>query len=287
MAGILEVLDLARQVRKGTGFELDIEAGGTGNIYGESRGTRQLVTARPGVLQYAPVKAYFYSTNADNVVIAPITAGTDRILGIVLDTPAGDNAQVEMMTSGMCHALVNGAIASGDPLYASSAGRLKSTITSSPPIAYALEANASGDATIWVYVSPHIAVAQLQTQLLTIPFVMDNGGIALTTGLKGAIGPFDFPFTIERWSLLGDQSGSIVVDIYKTTYTAYDPTTHPAVADTITAAAKPTISSAKKAQSSTLTGWTTSVAVDDILAFNIDSIANLQRVTLALKVRRT
>jgi hypothetical protein len=82
---------------------------------------------------------------------------------------------------------------------------------------------------------------------------------------------------------LADQSGSIVVDIWKDTYANYPPT----VADTITASAKPTISSATKGQSSTLTGWTTTIAAGDILAFNVDSITTCQRVTLSLKVTRS
>ena len=116
----------------------------------------------------------------------------------------------------------------------------------------------------------------------TINFVIDGGGVAITTGLKGDI-VFDFACTINQWTLLADQSGSIVVDIWKDTYANYPPV----VGDSITASAKPTISSATKGQSSTLTGWTTSIAAGDIVRFNVDSITTCQRVTLAIKVTLT
>lgn len=118
--------------------------------------------------------------------------------------------------------------------------------------------------------------------LVGLEFIIDGGGSAITTGIKGDL---EIPFncTIERVTLLADQSGSIVIDIWKDTYANFPPT----VADTITAAAKPTISTATKAQDSTLTDWTTTIAEGNILRFNVDSITTITRVTLSLKVRKT
>ena len=82
---------------------------------------------------------------------------------------------------------------------------------------------------------------------------------------------------------LADQTGSIVVDIWKDTYANFPPTD----ADSITASAPPTISTATKAQDATLTGWTTSIAAGDILRFNVDSVTSIQRVTLSLKVTKS
>ncbi len=83
--------------------------------------------------------------------------------------------------------------------------------------------------------------------------------------------------------MLADQSGSIVVDIWKDAYANYPPV----VGDSITASAKPTITTAVKSQDSTLTGWTTSVSAGDTLRFNVDSITTCQRVTLSLRVTKT
>lgn len=83
--------------------------------------------------------------------------------------------------------------------------------------------------------------------------------------------------------MLADQSGSIVVDIWKDTYANFPPDN----ADSITAAAPPTISGAQKSQDATLTGWTTAIAAGDILAFNVDSCATITRVTISLKVEKS
>ena len=104
----------------------------------------------------------------------------------------------------------------------------------------------------------------------TILFVIDGGGSAITTGIKGDI-EVPFACTITRATLLADQTGSIVVNIWKDTYANYPPT----VADKITASAPPTISSAINSQDSTLTGWTTSIAAGDTLRFNVDSAATI------------
>jgi hypothetical protein len=116
----------------------------------------------------------------------------------------------------------------------------------------------------------------------TLVFVIDGGGATITTGVKGDI-TVDFPCTINQWTLLADQSGSIVVDLWKDTYANFPPV----VGDVITASAKPTITTATKGQSSTLTGWTTAIAAGDVIRFNVNSVTSIQRVTVALKVTRT
>lgn len=115
-----------------------------------------------------------------------------------------------------------------------------------------------------------------------ITYVIDGGGSTITTGVKGDL-YVPFACTIDDWTLLGDQSGSIVVNVWKDTLANYPPTN----ADKITASAPPTIASATHAHSATLTGWTTAIAAGDTLRFNVDSITTLTRVTIALKVTKT
>jgi hypothetical protein len=112
-----------------------------------------------------------------------------------------------------------------------------------------------------------------------ITFIIDGGGSAITTGRKGAIHLFDLPasFTITGVSILADQTGSIVIDILKNTYTAYD-----SGETSICASAKPTISSAVKSKDTTLTGWTTTLANDDTLEYNVDSVTSITRATITL-----
>lgn len=117
-----------------------------------------------------------------------------------------------------------------------------------------------------------------------IVVVIDGGGSTITTGLKGYIGPVPFDGTITQANLLADQSGSIIVDVWKCTYSQFDAgSTHPVSGDKITASAPPTISTATKSQDSTLTGWTTSFASADVFAFSVTSVTSVQRVTLSLK----
>lgn len=122
-----------------------------------------------------------------------------------------------------------------------------------------------------------VAVAGAKTR--SIAFSIDGGGSALTTGVKADV-YVPYACTITAVTLLADQSGSVVVDIWKDTYANYPPT----VADTITAAAKPTLSAATKSQDTTLTGWTKTIAAGDTLRFNIDSISTITRLVLTLTV---
>lgn len=113
--------------------------------------------------------------------------------------------------------------------------------------------------------------------LRTITFIVDGGGATPSTGVAGDLW-IPFACTINQVVMLADQSGSIVVDIKKSAYSAYPPT------GSICAAAKPTISAATKSSDATLSGWTTSIAAGDCLRFNVDSVTSITRVTLALKV---
>ncbi len=110
-----------------------------------------------------------------------------------------------------------------------------------------------------------------------------DGSTTITTGVKGFV-MVPFAGTITKATLLSTDgsatSCSIVLDIWKDSYANYQPT----IADTITASAKPTLSSATKAEDATLTGWTTSIAAGAIFGFNVDSVTACTRVTLILTV---
>ena len=84
--------------------------------------------------------------------------------------------------------------------------------------------------------------------------------------------------TINSWTIIADQSGSIVIDIWKTSYSGAPPT----ISNTITGSALPTITSAAKNQSSTLSGWTTSVSAGDVIRFNVNSVTTITKVTLSI-----
>lgn len=129
-----------------------------------------------------------------------------------------------------------------------------------------------------------LPTARLSTNIktLTITFIIDGGGSAITTGEKGHL-EIPFACTITGWTILADQSGSIVVDVWKDTYALFPPT----VGDTIAGTEKPTLATAQKNQDLDLTTWTTAIAAGDVLAFYVESITTVERVTISLKVVKT
>lgn len=116
-------------------------------------------------------------------------------------------------------------------------------------------------------------------KLKTIVFIFDGGGSVIATGVHGDI-PIHFNGTIQSAELYADQSGSIEIDVWKDVKANFPPTD----ADSITAAAPPTLSSDDFSEDSTLTGWATALSAGDVLRFNVDSVTTIQHATLALKV---
>jgi hypothetical protein len=115
-----------------------------------------------------------------------------------------------------------------------------------------------------------------------LQLIIDGGGSAITTGIKGDL-LVPYNCTVLGWDILADTSGSIVVDVWKDTYANFPPT----VADTIAGTEKPTLSSATKNQDTALSSWTTALTRNDILRFNVDSASTVTRVTLSLRIKRT
>lgn len=116
--------------------------------------------------------------------------------------------------------------------------------------------------------------------------IIDGGGAVITTGVKKYV---EVPFHcyLEEVALEADRAGDIVIDIWKCAYDGFDAgSTHPVDGDSITASTPPTISAGTKVKDTTLTGWTREFDEGDILAFNVDSCATIQRLTIAMKVTR-
>jgi hypothetical protein len=115
----------------------------------------------------------------------------------------------------------------------------------------------------------------------TLNVIINGNGAIISTGVKLDV-VIDFACTIKSATTLADQTGDIVVNIWKDTYANFPPT----VADKITASAPPTISGGTKAQDMTLMGWTTAIAAGDVLRFNVDSCSAIRRATVAMKLER-
>ena len=115
-----------------------------------------------------------------------------------------------------------------------------------------------------------------------IALTIGDGSNTITSGIVTWI---EVPFncTLLKNTMLADQTGSIVLDIWKDVYNNFPPT----VADTITASAKPTISSGIKSKDETLTGWTTSITSGDILLFKVDSCSDIKKLVFVLTLEKT
>jgi hypothetical protein len=127
------------------------------------------------------------------------------------------------------------------------------------------------------------------SSIANVPFTLswlvnDGTATAIATGVKPGDVSLHYAYTITGWEILADVSGAIEFDIWKDTYGNYPPT----VADTIVASAPPKITaSATKAQSNTLTGWTTSVGATSTLRINVNSCTTITSATLILFCTRT
>lgn len=84
--------------------------------------------------------------------------------------------------------------------------------------------------------------------------------------------------TIKGVTLLGDVTGSCVVDIWKSTFASFPPTN----VNSICSGAKPTIVSGVKFRDTTLTGWSTGVLSGDILRVNLDSVSGFTRLSICV-----
>jgi len=109
---------------------------------------------------------------------------------------------------------------------------------------------------------------------------IDGAGSAILPGSKGYV-RVPYPCNIKGWTILGDQAGSIVVDVKKCAYAGFP------VTASIAGAEKPTLVAAQKGQLLTLTLWTIALLAGDIIEFVVDSATTVTRVNLAVHVEKT
>ena len=95
-------------------------------------------------------------------------------------------------------------------------------------------------------------------------FIINGNGGVISAGASGTKA-VPFAGTVTGWYAYSNVSGSIVVDIKKSDYAGYD--TFASIAGT----EKPTISSGVKANDTSLTTWTATVAQGDLLRAVVDS----------------
>jgi hypothetical protein len=138
-------------------------------------------------------------------------------------------------------------------------------------------------ATLGLEVGVDVQAFNAGTHKTVLNYMIDGAGSEIADGAKGVVRLPDWAGTINRVTLLADQSGSIVVDIWKDAYANYPPDN----ADSITSATPPTISGAIKSEDATLSSWTTSFSAGDILRFNVDSCTTITWCVVSIYVTRS
>lgn len=124
------------------------------------------------------------------------------------------------------------------------------------------------------------------SNVIGLEFIIDGGaGGVLTVGPHGYL-QVPFNCLINQVNLLADQTGSVVVDIWKSSFANFNPPSHPAIGDSITGSSKPTITAGTSYQDTVLSGWTTGITAGDVLGYTINSASVIQRLTISLKVTK-
>jgi len=114
---------------------------------------------------------------------------------------------------------------------------------------------------------------------IDLEFVIDGGGIAITTGQKRSL-HIPNPGIIFGWRVIADQVGSIVVDFLRANAAI------PSVS-MIGGGNKPTLTAAQFAGFVATSGWTsTAVAGDDWITPNVVSDTTITGVTVVLSMSR-
>lgn len=105
----------------------------------------------------------------------------------------------------------------------------------------------------------------------------DTTGSALTSG---SVVYFTVPYacTISAWNISVD-AGTVTFDIWKIATGSAVPT----VSNTITASAKPALSSGTSLHSTSMSGWTTSVTANDIFGIQLNTVATAKFAELDIQ----
>lgn len=111
-----------------------------------------------------------------------------------------------------------------------------------------------------------------------VSFTVDGGGNVITSGNKSTVISIKSG-TITGWTIQGDVSGTVTVDVYKQAYSSAGiPNT------SITGSVQPSVTTAFSNKGTTLTGWTTAISQFDQLTLNVSAsgLANFTRINVVI-----
>jgi len=127
----------------------------------------------------------------------------------------------------------------------------------------------------------HITAGSVVNIYDSLSFIIGDGATAITTGSKGCL-EVPFNFRLGSWRVVGDISGCIVVDVWKSTYAGFPPTINNTISGSNTTI---TITGSQKAENTTLLGWSaSSISMNrgDWLSYVVTSASSMTRATVSL-----
>lgn len=247
----------------------------------EKKSTRRLMNLSGVNIDWGDVVVLGQASNSTFITNATLNFSSGW-MGVA-QQPIASNTRGSVLLAGYTPVVNVGSnsTARGNFLYGSNMARRAygSNVRTTGAFGQVLSTGVAPDAIIWSTTDPTPDFTQL---LGTLVFSFGDGSAVISTGQKGHI-RWPFAGTLVRNTVMADQSGSIVIDIWRDSYANFPPTG----ADSITASAKPTLSAAQKSVDTTLSGWNKTFSEGDIYAFNVDSAATVTRVALELKYQRT
>jgi flagellar basal body rod protein FlgC len=116
-------------------------------------------------------------------------------------------------------------------------------------------------------------------------FIIDGAGSVIASGSQGHI---EIPYNASAisWDLTSNISGSLSVDVRRSTYATWTGSTFISGNQSIVGTEKPTITNGFKGQDTSLTTWS-GINAGDILNFHVDQTPTLiTRATLSIKLRK-
>ena len=125
-----------------------------------------------------------------------------------------------------------------------------------------------------------------RSRVANLTFILDGGsGAALTTGLK-IWQEIPFPCSIEKIKVEADQSGSMVLNLYRLSEAERIAGVTASSSYSICAQSQPTLTSVQRITDTTLSGWDTYLRAEDWLYVNIDSVSSISKAAVSLTLRR-
>tara|TARA_B100000287_G_scaffold416259_1_gene450717 strand:- start:10015 stop:10698 length:684 start_codon:yes stop_codon:yes gene_type:complete len=123
-----------------------------------------------------------------------------------------------------------------------------------------------------------IALSTTADLTRTVNYVIDSGSIAMLPGSKGKI-TIDVSGIIESITVLSDQTGDVVFDISKSSYSNYPTFT------SITSGQRVQLTQTDKHFDDVLNNWDKTIIAGDILEFGVVSVNQIRRFLISLKLK--